>query len=277
MTLPNNNPLRQYFRRPSIYIKLPSNGVGYSEGVIDMPENGELPVFPMTAIDEISARTPDSLYNGEAVYQIIKSCVPNILNPWVINSVDLDAILIGIKIASSGNDLKITSECPKCKEVNDYSVNLSGALQQLKPGAYDKPLPINELEIKFKPLSYREMTDISIKQFEVQRLFNSIENIENEEERVKQGQESLKIITELTMNVISLTIEYIKTPSMIVSEKEFIIDYLKNCDKKDYVTIRDYSNELKSATQMQPMDIKCPDCSNEYKQTIGINVSDFFE
>lgn len=276
-TLSNNNPLRQYFRRPSIFIRLPSDGIGYEDSVVDMPENRELPVFPMTAIDEITARTPDALYNGEAVYQIIKSCVPNIKNPWAITSIDLDAILIGIKTASAGNELKITSECPKCQDINDYSVNLVAALQKFKPGSYDKPMVINELEIKFKPLTYREMTNVSIKQFEVQRLFNDIQNMEDNDEKLKKGQESVKVITELTMDVVAMTIEHIKTPNILVTEKEFIVDYLRNCDKKDYVSIRDYSNQLKTTTQLQPLDIKCPNCSNEYKQGIGINVSDFFD
>ena len=45
------NPLSQFFRQPSIYIKLPSQGNYYPEGAIEMPQNGELPVLPMTAID----------------------------------------------------------------------------------------------------------------------------------------------------------------------------------------------------------------------------------
>lgn len=59
-----NNPLQQYFRRPAIYIKLPSDGRYYSDGILSMPENHELPVYPMTAIDEITAKTPDALFNG---------------------------------------------------------------------------------------------------------------------------------------------------------------------------------------------------------------------
>ena len=38
---------------------------------IDMPENGELPVYPMTAIDEITVRTPDALFNGTAIAELI--------------------------------------------------------------------------------------------------------------------------------------------------------------------------------------------------------------
>ena len=36
-----NNPLKQYFRRPSIYLKLPSKGVGYTADILEMPELGE--------------------------------------------------------------------------------------------------------------------------------------------------------------------------------------------------------------------------------------------
>ena len=76
------NPLKQYFRRPAIYLRLPSEGKFYSQGAIDLPENKEIPIYPMTAIDEITTKTPDMLFNGTAVIEIIKSCVPNIKNPW---------------------------------------------------------------------------------------------------------------------------------------------------------------------------------------------------
>ena len=53
----SNNPLTQYFRQPAVYVKLPSGGKYYSEGSIVMPANQELPVYPMTAIDEIAYKT----------------------------------------------------------------------------------------------------------------------------------------------------------------------------------------------------------------------------
>ena len=101
------NPLKQYFRRPGLYLKLPSGGSGYTPADLVLPENGELPVYPMTAIDEITAKTPDALYNGVAITEIIKSCVPNILDPWKITSVDLDAVLIAIRAATSGGEMEL--------------------------------------------------------------------------------------------------------------------------------------------------------------------------
>ena len=82
-TTQGDNPLSRYFRQPAIYIKLPSGGQGYPPGVIDMPANGELPIYPMTALDEITSRTPDALFNGSAVMGIMSSCVPIACCTWL--------------------------------------------------------------------------------------------------------------------------------------------------------------------------------------------------
>jgi hypothetical protein len=95
------NPLSQYFRQPSIYIKLPSGGQFYPPGALDMPPNGELPILPMTAVDEITYRTPDALYNGVATVDVIRSCVPNIIDPWCIPVIDVDPLLIAISSFAS--------------------------------------------------------------------------------------------------------------------------------------------------------------------------------
>lgn len=271
-----NNPLRQYFRRPAVHIKLPSGGRDYAPGIIDLPPTGELPVYPMTAIDEITARTPDALFNGTAVAELIKSCVPNIKDPWAVSSNDLDAILIAIKAATGNDNLEIESTCPKCTESSVYGVNLVGVLSTLKSGDYSEPLTIGDLSFKFRPLSYREMNSASLGQFEVQRLFASIENMTSEEDKSAASQEALKRITELTMDLLSKAIEYIQTPDTRVEETDFIIDFLKNCDKNVYAQVRDYNSNLKLSTEIKPLQIKCIHCSNEYEQPFTLNPADFF-
>lgn len=67
------NPLKQFFRQPAIYLRLPSNGDFWPDGAVDVPHNRELPVYPMTALDEITYRTPDALFNGQAVVTVIQS------------------------------------------------------------------------------------------------------------------------------------------------------------------------------------------------------------
>ena len=272
----SNNPLKQYFRRPSIYLRLPSGGK-YPPGVINLPESGELPVYPMTAIDEITTRTPDALYNGTALVELMKSCIPDIIDPWRIYSTDLDAILVAIKSASQGNELEIETQCPKCEETASYGVNLVGVLSSLKASDYSNALKLGDLSIKFKPLVYREMNEASLSQFEVQKMFTNLETIDNEDERNKISQKAIKTITEVTMKILSKAVESISTPNSVVTELEFILDFLQNCDKNTYISIRDYHTELKTSSELKPLNIKCIHCGNEYKQSFAVNASNFFD
>lgn len=272
----SNNPLRQYFRRPAIYLKLPSGGLGYPAGAINIPDTGDLPVYPMTAIDEITARTPDALFNGTAMAELIKSCIPDIKDPWVVNSNDFDAILVAIKAAANGNSMDITSICPSCTEVADYGVNLAGLLSTMQAGDYNTPLQINDLEITFRPLTYKEMNQAALGQFEAQRIFDQLENEPDVEERNKKTQDAVKHITELTMKILSQAIEKIKTPTAVVTEYEYLLDFLVHCDKNMYIAIRDYNAKLRESTQIKPLKLKCIHCQHEYDQTFTLNTSDFF-
>lgn len=271
-----NNPLRQYFRRPAVHLKLPSGGMGYSENVLTIPESGEIPIFPITAIDEITARTPDALFNGTAVTELIMSCVPCIKDPWSITSDDLDAILIGIRAASSNGTMDIDTECPACKEISTYGVSLVGILSTLKAGDYNKEYATGDLTVRFKPLIYKEMNEASLAQFEVQKTYAQLESMEDNTEREEAGKIALKKITDLTMRILSQAIEYIATPGTKVEEKEFILDFLKNCDKNVYYGIRDFNASLKENTSIKPLNITCNACQHKYEQEFTLNQTDFF-
>ena len=271
-----HNPLKQYFRRPSIYFKLPSGGIGYDPAVVVMTETGELPVYPMTAIDEITTKTPDALYNGTAVVEVIKSCVPNIKDPWKLTNVDLDAVLIAIKAAANGNELDIESLCPACNESGKYGVNLIGILSGLKSPDYASELQIGDLSIKFRPLTYKEMNEVSTVQLDMQRAFVSIESLTDLNEKAKKTQDLLKTVVEMTMRALAKTIEYVKTPTAMVTEFEYILDFIQSCDKGTYDILRDHNAKLKEQSEIKPLKIKCVNCQHDYEQTFTLNMSDFF-
>lgn len=272
----STNPLQQYFRRPALYLKLPSGGEGYPENSIDMPENGELPVYPMTAIDEITSRTPDALFNGVAVTEIIKSCVPAIKDPWQILQLDLDPILLAIKMATNGSTMEIDTNCPSCEESGKFDVNLTMLLAEYKPGDYSTPLKINDLSIKFHPLSYKKINDTSSIQFEVQRALIDIQNMPDGEERSRKSSELLIKMNSIAMNLIIETIEYVSSPAGLVLDRQFIKEFLENIDIKTYEKIRDMSLELKKTTDTKPLKFKCVHCSHEYEQPFNVNITDFF-
>ena len=276
----NTNPLKQYFRRPEIYIKLPSGGNFYPEGTIDLPENKELPVYPMTAIDEITSKTPDALFNGTAVVDIIKSCLPNIKDPWSVPSIDLDHILIAIRVASNGNLLDIESICPSCNEEASYDINLIGLLSNITVGNYNDLVVLNELSFKFKPFTYQKLNNINMIQFEIEQSINKLESITDPVEKQTQSGIATLIcmqkLNKLSIELISESIEHIGTPTAFVEEKEYILDFLQNCDRKMFEQLRTTAVKLRESSQIKPLDVKCIHCSHDYTQKLTLNVSDFF-
>lgn len=271
------NPLQQYFRRPVIYFELPSKGRYYDESVVDIPPNGQLAVYPMTAIDEITARTPDALYNGTALTEIIKSCIPSIKNPWAINSIDLDAITIAIKIASTGEEMDVDSKCPSCEEESKYGINLINLLNQQVDVNFDHILNIGELKIKFKPLTFSEINKVNLSQYEIRKLLITLQEYQDNDEQKALIKQNLTKLNELITEMVAETIECVITPQTVVTDKQYIIEFLLNCDKKLNELIRDSSVKLKEQNSIKPINIKCIHCQHEYKQSLVINVVDFFE
>jgi len=273
-----NNPLRQYFRRPALYIRLPSKGNFYPAGALDMPDNQELPVYPMTAIDEITSRTPDALFNGNAVADIIKSCVPAIKDPWSLPSVDLDTILVAIRAATNGNELEIQSLCEKCEKEGKYGVNLIGMLSTISAEGYSNPLPMGELKINFKPLTYRDINMGNLSQFELQREVMVLQEMEDETARAEKSAVTMQKLTKMNMELIASTVHSITTPTdEEVVNRDHINEYLQSCDRNTYEAIRQHAVKLREAASTKPMKIKCVNCSHEYEQSLSLNITDFFE
>lgn len=273
----SNNPLKQYFRRPAIYIRLPSNGRGYEPGTVEIPESGEIPVYPMTAIDEITSRTPDAVFNGQAMADIIKSCVPCIKDPWKINNIDLDTLMIAIKVASNGDTMDVMSVCPECSNEGKYGVNLVGLLGASDSFSYDEPLKIRDLEIKFKPMTYSQSNKNNMAQYEIQKAFFAVQQIEDPEEKVKQSKILVEQLNNVVNSAFSETIEYIRTPETTVTDKNFIKEFLDNCDKRTNTEIFNYALKLKEDSKLKPFRMVCQNCQHQYDQELVINITDFFE
>lgn len=273
----NANPLRQYFRQPAIYLRLPSGGNHWAAGSLDMPPNGELPVYPMTAIDEITYRTPDALFNGQAVVSVIQSCIPHIKNAWAAPMPDVNAILTAIRIASYGHDLEIGSTCPNCETAEEYTIDLRSILDQLKCPNFADPLISGDLVITFQPTTYKIQNDANQDQFEEQKLMQMLPASDlPEKEKVERMQQVLLKITELTLKALKWSIQSIRTPQAIVTEPEFIEDFLKNCDRALFNTIRENVINLRLTSEIKPMSIRCGECDHEYEQPMTLDMTSFF-
>jgi hypothetical protein len=273
-----SNPLKQYFRQPSVYVRLPSQGKFWPKDSLNMPANGELPVLPMTTMDEITYRTPDALFNGSAVVSVIQSCMPNITDAWHTPSTDIDTLLISVRIATYGHTLDISSRCPACQTEHDFGLDLRGVMDQIQCPDYTKPLIIGDLEIWFKPMTYHDINTNNLAQFEDQKTMQALESPEvDEDTRLKTMGNMLKKLTAITTQALGQNIAMVKTPAAQVIDPEHIRDWLMNCDKNMFNRVRDYVLELRRSTEVKPVSITCPNCANKYDQAWTLDMTTFFE
>ena len=283
-TMDQTNPLKKYFRQPKIYLRLPSKGKFYPQGALEMPENGELPVYPMTAKDELMIKTPDALLNGQATIDVIKSCIPNLKDPWKMPSIDSDAVLIAIRLATFGDKLDISTKIPNVGEERTFQIDLRTLLDQLVVFNFDPYVQItDDLTVELKPLTYKEFTDNSLKTFEEQRIFRLV-NDETipDDQKLQAFANSFKKLTDLTIDLVLNSIVSIDTPDGKVSNKAQIKEFFNNVDNSVFEKIMKHLEKMKEGYAIKPFKVvSSPEdvekgAPSEYEIPITFDQSNFF-
>jgi hypothetical protein len=273
----NPNPLSAYFRQPSIYINLPSLGHWWSDGSLAMPVSNEISVMSMTAGDEILLKTPDALYSGEATVSMIHNCVPCIKNAWLMPIVDLETVLIAIRIASVGEILSIEATCPKCSESSNYDIDLRIQLNQFDVSQWHKTLPLDKMTVEFQPISYAQLTDFQNKLFQHQK---QLKHLVNAEQTAEIEDSINKIITDI--NAIELEsycacIRSIQIDNLRVSEPEYISEFIINCEKKQFTKIKEHIDQLKNSAKCSDLNLMCNECNYQFVSSFSMDYTSFFE
>lgn len=278
------NPLKKYFRQPKIYVPLPSGGNFYPEGSLEKTETGEYPVFPMTARDEITIKTPDSLVNGQSTVDVIESCFPNIKNAWDIPIIDLDVILVSMRIASYGETMDISLKTPVTGEEKTYSINLNNILNSLTSVKYNNQVKINNLTVYLKPLSYRDFTKTSLKTFEQQKIFKTLNDNElSEDEKLVRFHDSFKKLTDITITSLEKSILRIDTEDSSVTDQNHINEFVKNAENSFYKEVIKHIDEQKKKFAIQPLVVQATEeeiaqgVPASYEVPITFDQSNFFE
>lgn len=278
-SMPAVNPLAQYYRQPKIYIKLPSKGNFYPQGSLDVSETGEYAVYAMTAKDELMMKTPDALLNGQSTVEVIKSCIPSIKNPWQMPSVDLDACLVAIRIASFGENMDVATNCPKCGHQNEYQFNLIGYLEEIAQFEYISSIQIGELKINLRPFTYKEVTQTVIKAIEQRRIFDIIQNEDlSDEDKVSQFGQSFMKLTELTVDTVAKCIESVETPTALVTDRKQIDEFINNSPTEVFEKVNDTVKTMKETIDIKSQKVVCEEekCKHEFVVDITMDQADFF-
>ena len=277
------NPLKKYFRQPKIHIPLPSKGNYYPEGSIEIPDTGEFPVFAMTAKDELTMKTPDALLNGQATVDIIKSCIPAIKDPWQMPTLDLDAALLAIRIATYGEIMDITATIPNTNEKKEYQIDIRQVLNKLVTANYISNVQMSEMTVYTRPLTYKEFTKTSLQTFEEQRVFAIINNDSmDDDEKLEKFNNSFKKLTDISVNMMNKCVWKIQIGDTEVTNEEHITEFMNNSDKEFYKFITDHLEEQRKSFAIEPLKIVSTEeeiklgAPTEWELPITFDQSNFF-
>jgi len=273
------NPLAKHFRQPALYINLTSQGRYWDDNCLELPVTGKIPVFPMTTRDEITLRTPDALIDGTSVVEVIKSCCPNIKNPWGMPSVDIDSTLIAIRIATYGPAMSVGSKCPACGEEHEYDVDLSGVRDHIEMPDYSTPLVIDDnITINLKPMTYQQVSRSGVKAFEEQRLIQALADAEMsvDDKRAQYNEHRTRMVNLNVENVTASTQSIVINGAETVTNPAFIKEYYTNAESSVIRKVQDRIKEYVDTVGLKPVGVKCTNCGHEFNLNVDFDYSSFF-
>jgi len=253
-----NNPLSKHFRQPSIYITLPSGGKYSPQGTIEFDSGEELAVYPMTARDDMTMATPDALMNGQATIDVIKSCVPGIKDPWQLPMMDLDTVMIAIRIASQGEILDMNVNVPTVNEKMSFSTDLRIALDSIERKPFNEYVQLEpQLVVKVRPTNYRQLTNLSLKTFEEQRMIAQLSQKDDMTPQQKSDHYAriFTNMTDLTIENMLNAIVSVNSEGTEVTDPKLIKEFVYNLDSKQAKKIRSHIEEQNNIGKIKPFKV----------------------
>tara|TARA_R110001592_G_scaffold7953_2_gene43846 strand:+ start:3904 stop:4761 length:858 start_codon:yes stop_codon:yes gene_type:complete len=276
-----SNPLAGFYRAPKMYTAIPTGGKYYDNDIIDWPDTNELPIFPMTAKDEMIMKNPDALLNGEAVAQVIKSCVPCVSKPRKLISNDVDTLLIAIQGATYGDEVKVSAKCPKCDHDNEALASVEVCLDGMVPVTEDYNfITDNGLEISVRPFLYESTIKAGVANFKTTRSLQALQEVADEMEQLKAFNENFMQIAGLNFDLIvdsvnSVTGTDADGENFIVTDSESIREFLENCEASVGTAIEGKISDITGLGINKTFKLQCEECEEVYETEIAFDPVNF--
>jgi len=271
---PYSGKLQQFYRQPKVYLSLPSKGKWFPpNGIEGDPDN--LPVFGMTAMDEIMVKTPDALFSGESTVSVIKSCIPNIKDPWNLSQIDIDSVLIAIRIATYGDKLDLSVTCNECKEEFSLQCDLTPLLSHFATLEFDETVDIEPLTFILRPFTYKEGSNMAIEAYKIQKmLLDAAKNIEERESKSLDG--FYKQLAKLTGDSMKKQIVGISIDEEVITNQQEISDFLNNSEQNFFKGVKAHLDSMKERWTLPKQHVTCPECGSNQQVLIDLDNSNFF-
>lgn len=271
------NPLQKHFRQPAIHMALPSEGRWWRPGALELSPTRQVPIYPMTARDEILLRTPDALMNGSSIIELFQNCCPAIKDAWSIPNIDVDALLIAIRIASYGPQLDIKNRCPHCDAENLHAYDLTVRLEAIRCPDFSKSIQHNGLEYRLRPLNYFAVTRENTVTFRETKLLEALNADEsNQVEKEKLIRESIKNLADANILSLAYQTESITTPEGSVTDFNHIHEFYLNVKAETIRYLNDRIKNIYDSVAIEDTKAACVECTKEYLVPFEFDYANFF-
>lgn len=275
-----SNPLKQYFRKPGIWVKLPSQGKFYQTKPAELNDMGEIPIYPMTAKDELLAKNADALLNGSAIIQLVQSCAPTITDPENMPAIDLDAVLVAVKRCTYGEFMDVSTTCD-CAEgtKNEVRVDVNQLIAGIKVMEDSEPIEHESgIKIFTKPITVKNILDLNWVQYEQVRQIQMAER-QDLDEKVRSSMltNSYEKLTNQSLRVVAGAIETLLLPDGgTVNSRDWIEEWVRDLSRPEYTKLEKAIMDTNSRGIDKELKIQCQKCNKVYTSQLDLNPTTFF-
>ena len=270
--------LQDFYRHKEIYIKLPTEGKWYTSQT-NLNDQNEIGIKPMSFKDEMLLNIPDSVYNGESLFEILKSILPDMENPYEILMPDVDVVLLASRINSNEGEMSVDATCTHCKTQEQYNIKIINILNQIKTINTIEIELDNGLIVSFKPNSLRSVTTNQIKITEMSSILSTFNKDDDKEKQHKLFSESLEKTAAANLVLIADTIEYVLLPSGDkITDLQAILDWISNSDSNTVKKLQNMSNQINQNGLNKNFKFECSNeqCGKEFTSPVEFNPTFFF-
>lgn len=273
------DPLLDFYRHKEIYIKLPTEGKWY-RSKLKMSEQNEVGILPLSFKDEMLLSIPDSVYNGESLFEILRSIVPDLEDPYEIMIPDVDVILLASRINNNDEGtMQTEAKCPHCETTEVYTIKIVNILNQIQTINPIETRLSNGLTVTFKPNSLKSITSNQIRITENAALMNQLQDETDQEKQHEIFQQSLERSTAASFLILADSIEKITTPTgEEITDVQSVLNWLSNSDSSTIKQLQKISNQINNNGIDKEFKFECSneECGKNFKYSVEFNPTFFF-
>ena len=277
------NPLQGYLRTPKLYILLPSQGK-FSTLDTASEISGELPIYPLTSMDETLLRNPDALLNGESLVKVIQSCT-GVKDVYNLSTNDVDVILLAARFATYGEELEIEATCPDCSKVDTININIEDYLETVEVLEDSYSVQVDSgLKCYLKPYTFKDSQMAALAAFKETSELNNLINSEADDlSRLATFNKSFQAMADLNMQILSNSVMKVIIPSsdgvdeIEVSEADHIEEWVRGISKTQADIIVDELNVINELGIKREASVTCTTSKKQYDSKLEFTPASFFD